>query len=102
MRGAVAVEGVPAVNAEAGFERGGAVEDAGVDDLGVAGGGLGWRGSVTLRNGWEDGKRTAHSIVPLKKDRGCPRAPGELLRDGEADDAAAYDLNICPMSVLVC
>lgn len=76
-RRAELVEQVLAADAEPRLEAGFSVVDARVDDLAVARRGFGADGEVALD---EDGGRVA--------------AAGEVAGDGEADDAAANDLDI--------
>lgn len=70
------VEALAAADAQGGLEGGGRVVEAGVDDLAVAGGGLGAEGGVALdeKGGGAGGQGGG----------GC-----------EADDAATYYLGVC-------
>lgn len=71
------VQQILAADAQLRLEAAGPVVDSRVDDLAVA----------RARFG-------ADGAVALDEERGCVVALGELARNGEADDAAAYDLTM--------
>lgn len=77
MRLAQLVQQVPPADAEPRLEAGAAVVDARVDDLAVA------------RRGFR-----ADGGVALDEDGGRGGVAGEVAGDGEADDAAADDLDV--------